>query len=353
MEQETKIIELIIDENNEELAIDAISLVTEPAIEVDFVYLHKEKLNVTLAKIDEEKRLLVSPALIPDKQIFRYNPETNQEYYVYFSKETVKQASEMYLKYQNNNKATIQHEENTSGVHTVESWIVQDTSMDKSKLYGFDVPVGTWMVSMKIENDEVWARIKEGELKGLSIEGYFVDRMEILAKDEKVSENHSKIGERDGLPLFTTEQEALDEAKKMGCTGVHEHEIDDIIVYMPCSDHDIIEALEDIIGKKKTDLESYTDYPAGATNNAKRAIKWKEENGSSCGTQVGWTRARQLADKKPISRDTIARMASFKRHQKNKDVPYSEGCGGIMWDAWGGSSGINWAISKLKEIDGK
>ena len=82
MEQETKIIELIIDENNEELAIDAISLVTEPAIEVDFVYLNKEKRNITLAKIDEEKRLLVSPALIPNKQIFRYNPEDNQEYYV-------------------------------------------------------------------------------------------------------------------------------------------------------------------------------------------------------------------------------------------------------------------------------
>jgi hypothetical protein len=98
-------------------------------------------------------------------------------------------------------------------------------------------------------------------------------------------------------------------------------------------------------------FESYSDYPQAATNNAKRAIKWKKENGSSCGTKVGWTRANQLANRKPISRDTIARMASFKRHQQNKDVPYSEGCGGIMWDAWGGSSGVNWAISKLKQID--
>ena len=100
-------------------------------------------------------------------------------------------------------------------------------------------------------------------------------------------------------------------------------------------------------------LESYTDYPQSASNNAKRDIEYKEENGSDCGTRVGWTRARQLADKKPISRETISRMASFKRHQQNKDVPYTEGCGGLMWDAWGGSSGINWAISKLKEIDSK
>jgi len=113
--------------------------------------------------------------------------------------------------------------------------------------------------------------------------------------------------------------------------------------------YDVLEKLEDI----SINLESYNDYPDSASNNAKKAIKYKEENGSSCGTRVGWTRARQLADKKKISRDTIARMASFKRHQQHKDVPYSEGCGGIMWDAWGGSAGINWAISKLKQIDKK
>ena len=99
--------------------------------------------------------------------------------------------------------------------------------------------------------------------------------------------------------------------------------------------------------------ETYNDYPEAASNNARRALKYKEENGSSCGTPVGWTRARQLADREPLSRDTIARMASFKRHQQNKDVPYSEGCGGIMWDAWGGDAGINWAIRKLQAIDAK
>ena len=112
---------------------------------------------------------------------------------------------------------------------------------------------------------------------------------------------------------------------------------------------DVIEKLEAI----SINLKSYTDYPQAATNNAKKAIKYKEENGSDCGTRIGWTRARQLADRKPISRDTIARMASFKRHQQHKDVPYSEGCGGLMWDAWGGASGINWAINKLKQIDKK
>ena len=113
--------------------------------------------------------------------------------------------------------------------------------------------------------------------------------------------------------------------------------------------NDILIKLDEISIK----LESFNDYPQAATNNAKRARKWKEENGSNCGTRVGWTRSAQLANKNKISRDTIARMASFKRHQQHKDVPYSEGCGGLMWDAWGGSSGINWAINKLKQIDKK
>ena len=99
--------------------------------------------------------------------------------------------------------------------------------------------------------------------------------------------------------------------------------------------------------------KTYSDYPKAATENAKRALKYKEENGSSCGTDVGWTRARQLASRQALSRDTIARMASFKRHQQHKDVPYDEGCGGIMWDAWGGTEGVEWAIRKLKQIDGE
>jgi hypothetical protein len=98
--------------------------------------------------------------------------------------------------------------------------------------------------------------------------------------------------------------------------------------------------------------ESYNDYPEEAVNNAKRALKYAEENGwGSCGTPVGKIRANQLANKEPISRDTIARMASFKRQQQNKDVPYGEGCGGLMWDAWGGTAGVQWAIRKLEQID--
>lgn len=115
-----------------------------------------------------------------------------------------------------------------------------------------------------------------------------------------------------------------------------------------------IEVWQAIIASGKFAEDSYTDYPEAATNNAKRALKWADENGwGSCGEATGKARANQLANREPISRDTIARMASFKRHQQHKDVPYSEGCGGLMWDAWGGDAGIEWAIRKLEQIDRK
>jgi len=187
MKPKTKIVELVISDENEALTIDAISLVTSPAIEQDFVYFSKEKNNLTFAKVDEEKRELISPALIPNKQIFRYDPNTDSEYYVYFSKETVKKASHLYLKHNNHHKATEQHTDRVSGVLTVESWI-KEGEQDKSNLYGFDLPIGTWFVKMKIENDEVWNKIKDGTLKGLSIEGYFTNKFEQMNKKEFTTE---------------------------------------------------------------------------------------------------------------------------------------------------------------------
>ena len=246
------IVELIVDENNEELAIDAISLVTSPAIETDFVYFNDSKTNLTFSKVNEEERLLVSPALIPYKQIYRYDANKDKNYYVYFTADTVRKAAEAYMKHQNTNNATLQHEEKVTGVHTVESWIVEDSKNDKSNIYGYELPKGTWFVSMRVNNDEVWERIKSGELKGLSIEGYFVDKMETLGKhkveQEKVGSmvTDGKDGKID-LPLYDNEEEALKVAKEMGCEGVHEHTLDGKTVYMPCADHDIIKSLAAIL----------------------------------------------------------------------------------------------------------
>ena len=178
----TSIVELIIAEDNLDLTISAISLVTSPAIEENFVFFNDaKKNNLTLAKIDEEQRCLVSPALIPNKQIFRYDANTDSEYYVYFSKKTVADAAALYLKHNNNNNATYQHEEDVDGVYTTESWI-KEGDMDKSRMYGFDLPDGTWFVKMYIQNEDMWKKIKSGELQGLSIEGFFVNKLAKLSK---------------------------------------------------------------------------------------------------------------------------------------------------------------------------
>jgi hypothetical protein len=293
---ELETFELFIDEAREEDGIEAISLVEFPAIEENFVALSKHK--VEFKTVDSEKRVIVGLALVPDKPIYRRSGD--KEYNIIFSKETVRKASELYLKRLKLNNATLEHDEQmTSGVSVIESWIVEDPSKDKTALYGLNAVEGAWAVTMKIDNDEVWKDVKSGKYLGLSIEGMFSDRAEDI---EEVEAN------------------------------------------------EILDQIKDMLAKEM--LESYSDYPQSATNNAKKALKYKKENGSSCGTSVGWTRASQLAGRKPLSRDTIARMASFKRHQQHKDVPYTEGCGGLMWDCWGGTSGIEWAINKLKKIDG-
>tara|TARA_Y100000310_G_scaffold341038_1_gene438885 strand:+ start:727 stop:1707 length:981 start_codon:yes stop_codon:yes gene_type:complete len=196
MKKKTRIVELVISDDSQELTIDAISLVSSPAIEEDFVFFGKEKNNLTFAKVDEEKRMLISPALIPNKQIFRYDPQTDSDYYVYFSKETVAQAAALYLKHNNHHKATYEHSDRVSGVLTVESWI-KEGEQDKSNLYGFKgLPIGTWFVKMKIENDELWSKIKDGSVRGLSIEGFFIDRMETMSKaitDEQIRTAYKEL----------------------------------------------------------------------------------------------------------------------------------------------------------------
>jgi len=170
------IIELVIDENEEFSGIEAISVVESPAIEEDFIALKNQE-QIRLAEISKEKRLLMGAALIPEKPIYRKTGD--HEIYIYFSKDTVAKASQMYLKAGNQGQATMEHtEEKLDGMTVVESWIVEDAVHDKSRKYGLDMPIGTWMVSMKVDNDDIWNNyVKENKIKGFSIEGYFADKL--------------------------------------------------------------------------------------------------------------------------------------------------------------------------------
>ena len=180
------IIELVIDENEELSGIEAISVVSAPAIEENFLALKNEE-QIRLAEVSKEKRILMGGALIPDRPIYRKNGD--HEFYIYFSKDTVAKASQMFLQAGNQGQATMEHAtEKLEGMTVVESWIIEDEVHDKSRKYGLDMPVGTWMVSMKCDNDEVWAKVKEQKIRGFSIEGYFADRLSNRPLDKQVDQ---------------------------------------------------------------------------------------------------------------------------------------------------------------------
>lgn len=182
-----RIVELIIENLND--GIDAISLVDRPAIESNFIALN-ENIKIEFKEVDKERGILMGAALIPDKQIFRKGKD--EDYYVYFSKDTIRQASEMFFKNGNQSKATLQHQKAIKGMTIVESWIVEDSQKDKSNLYGFSYPEGTWVVSMKVDNPEIKEDVKNGKIKGFSIEGYFTDKIELI-KEETLIDKIKKI----------------------------------------------------------------------------------------------------------------------------------------------------------------
>ena len=179
-----KIVELILDETQEMMGIDAISIVESPAIQEDFIALNSQEIK--LAEVSKEKKILMGALLVPNKPIYRKNGD--DEYYIYFSKDTIAKASQLYLKNGYQGNSTLEHASSLEGLTLVESWLVEDEVNDKSRAYGMNVPVGTWMGSVKVDNDEIWNEyVKTDKVKGFSIEGYFADKME-KPKEEDMEE---------------------------------------------------------------------------------------------------------------------------------------------------------------------
>lgn len=186
------VIELIIDPKDAQSGIDAVSVVESPAIEENFIALSKHE--VELKEVNAEKRILMGAALIPNKKIYRVNAK-KEEYYIYFSEDTVRQAMELFFKNGNQSNATYEHKDAVKGMTVVESWLIEDEVHDKSKKYGFSLPKGTWMISMKVDNEDVWNDVKAGKVKGFSIEGYFADKLEMSLEQQRKHETINKLKE--------------------------------------------------------------------------------------------------------------------------------------------------------------
>lgn len=163
----------------------AISLVDEPAIEENFIFLSKqEQKQIFLER--EDKHLIVGPVLIPDKPIYRNNGQ--EEFYLQFSKETIEKLAYEYLMNGRMYSVTTDHQDIADDICLVESWI-KTSENDKSNDYGMELPIGTWMVSMKVENEDVWQRVKSGELRGYSIESFVnLDEINLHKQDTIMTE---------------------------------------------------------------------------------------------------------------------------------------------------------------------
>jgi len=316
-----KIYELIL-EDDKLMGVDAISIVESPAIEEQFIALSKQQIQFKVQ--NEDKRILIGAALVPNKPIYRYDDKTGEEYYVYFSQETIHKAAEMYMIKGNQNNTTLEHAEELNGLSVVESWIIEDENNDKSRAYGLEYPVGTWVVMMKVNNEAIWTEyVKEGKVKGFSIEGWFAQREKMRVDDLQDALAQIEMAEAEHIAeqyIFGSARAIIkeDKRRKVG---------------------------------KRLEMESYADYPDAVSNNAKRGIEYNEKNNNKCATSVGKIRGQQLAQRKPLSVESITRMHSYlSRAEEYYDENDSQACGTISYLLWGGLAGKRWAEAKLKEL---
>lgn len=176
-------IELTIEDETKQ-GVFAISLVGKPAIKEEFIALSEN--TIELKVVDQDKRIVMGYALVPDKKIYRRM--NDKEFNVHFKAHTIEKTNELFMKSLNLNNITSEHEHEVSGVSVIESWITEDAKLDKIALYGIEPIVGGWAVKMKIDNEEEWGKVKNGEYSGFSIEGLYSGLDKVLAKEEKTLE---------------------------------------------------------------------------------------------------------------------------------------------------------------------
>lgn len=183
----------------------AVSIVKQPAMESRLVKLSKEEESTkpTIVKLSEDEEMVITgAALIPDKMFFRNGKQTGTKEggYAYFSKETIREITKLFLKNNYANAVTLEHDEKTDDVSLFEVWIVADDEQDKARALGFDsdeAPVGTMMLSYQVHDEEIWESIKSGELNGFSIEAFVVPMIE--AELSKMSPEINLIDEMDDV----------------------------------------------------------------------------------------------------------------------------------------------------------
>ena len=265
--------------------------------------------------------MLIGPILIPDKNILRVDGE-GQPYHVFFTKDTVKKLAQNYLQKKYTDKATLEHASSIKGVDLVESW-VKDGVLDKSNNYGLNLPQGSWVGIFKISDKKLWNDyVKTGKVKGFSIEGLFSHKLvkASIVDDLLMDMEITQLSEQEAVKVLNKLKYLIkkDARYKVG---------------------------------KRIEMESYSDYGSGISNNAQKGIDLNLKNNNKCATPVGKVRAQQLAKGEPISVETIKRMYSYlSRAEAYYDETDMNACGTISYLLWGGKAGLAWSRNKLREL---
>ena len=196
--EDFELFELILEDEGD--GVFANSFVEAGAIERDFVFFNKQK--VEFQSVDDEKRLVAGPLLIPNKRIPRMD-ENMGIYNVFFTPETIETIARKFMKNKYNSEVTVEHENKVSDVYLTESWIIEQSSKDKSNLYGFTLPKGTWFGVYKCDNDQVWNDVKAGKYKGFSIEGIFEHKASTLKNSQLFTKNIEDLTENESEVLLS------------------------------------------------------------------------------------------------------------------------------------------------------
>jgi hypothetical protein len=298
---------IVINEEDELTGVDFISLVDEPAIEINWMAFSSVDFNF---KVEKDKQILYGPLMVADKIMYR-NDEVRGEYNVKFLKQDIESIVKKFSKNNFNNNISFMHSGQMVKGTLVEHFIVREGMV----VPGFEnIPEGTWMGRVYIEDESFWMDYVKTDI----VKGFSIEINGLLQRQE-----------------FSKEIDIWDEIEN--------------IVTSDISDDEMIDKITDIF--KSFKFETYNDYPKAASENAARAIELRDQYDLKCGTLVGWQRANQLAKGENISRETIARMSAFERHRDNSKGDPKDDCGALMWLAWGGNEGVAWAQRKLKQID--
>ena len=334
--QVKKIVELLISEE-QEAVLESVSLVDKPAIQKNFIYF-ADQIACDFYFEDEEERIVVGPAMIPNIKMPRMDEETGEVYYVYFTEESISKAAELFLKHDRASKQNTDHTRNfNEDVYVMESWIKEDRS-DKSDKYGFSqLPIGTWFVKMRVNDDKIWKRVKDGELNGFSVQGSFMmgpesyEQMFSRPKKryKKIRERYKKmykglekkekealdqilyLVEMDSNDMFDSPEKAIMRSKELGLNGeIHSHydsELD-LLIYMPGTTmEDYTKAKEEM----EIDVSALPDYTQeGATGERPiSSTEFAAVEDLKVGDAVSW----KTADQNPRGKITeIVREGSKK-----------------------------------------